>query len=167
MNAAEIRTYFAFNRWANDRILASCRVLGDDEFTRNLHNSHGGIRGTLVHTLWGEWVWYRRWIGESPKKMFEENEFADIAAIEAKWNELDQERRLFLGVITDEKLLSTFAYQNLKDERWEYTYLAAMQHVLNHSTYHRGQVVTLLRQLDKIPPVTDYLVFFDEGGGKS
>ena len=82
MNAAEIRTYFAFNRWANDRILASCRVLGDDEFTRNLHNSHGGIRGTLVHTLWGEWVWYRRWIGESPKTIFEESEFADIAAIE-------------------------------------------------------------------------------------
>jgi len=153
--------------WANHRIMRAAATISSDDFKRDLGGSHGGIRGTLVHTLWGEWVWYRRWIGESPKTIFEESEFADIAAIEAKWNELDQERRLFLGVISDEKLLSTFAYQNLKDERWEYTYLAAMQHVLNHSTYHRGQVVTLLRQLDKIPPVTDYLVFFDEGGGKS
>jgi uncharacterized damage-inducible protein DinB len=38
-----------------------------------------------------------------------------------------------------------------------------MQHVVNHSSYHRGQVVTLLRQLGKTPPATDFLIYFDEG----
>jgi uncharacterized damage-inducible protein DinB len=167
MDAAEVRTLFAFNRWANDRILAACRLLSDDEFTRDLKSSHGGIRGTLVHTLWSEWVWFRRWVGESPRTVHDEHDFPDLAAVESQWNDLDQERRLFLAIISDEKLLSTFAYVNRKEEHWEYSYLRAMQHMLNHSTYHRGQIVTMLRQLDRIPPVTDLLVFFDEGGGKS
>jgi uncharacterized damage-inducible protein DinB len=167
MDAAEVRTLFAFNRWANDRILAACRLLSDDEFTRDLKSSHGGIRGTLVHTLWSEWVWFRRWLGESPKTVHDEHDFPDLAIVESQWSELDQERRLFLAIISDEKLLSTFAYVNRKDEHWEYSYVRAMQHMLNHSTYHRGQIVTMLRQLDRVPPVTDLLVFFDEGGGKS
>jgi uncharacterized damage-inducible protein DinB len=87
--------------------------------------------------------------------------------VESRWSELDQERRLFLATISNEKLESTFSYVNRKEERWEYSYLHAMQHALNHSTYHRGQVVTFLRQLGKIPPNTDLLVYFDEGGGKS
>jgi uncharacterized damage-inducible protein DinB len=142
-------------------------TLGEEELTRDLRSSHGGVRGTLVHTLWSEWVWFRRWLGESPKDLFDEHDFADVAAIEARWNELDQERRLFLGVISNEKLESTFAYENRKGERWEYSYARAMQHVVNHSSYHRGQVVTFLRQLDRTPPATDLLIFFDEGGGKS
>ena len=167
MDAAEVRTLFAFNRWANDRILAACRLLSDDEFTRDLKSSHGGIRGTLVHTLWSEWVWFRRWLGESPKTVHDEHDFPDIATVDSQWSDLDQERRLFLAIISDEKLLSTFAYVNRKEEHWEYSYAHAMQHMLNHSTYHRGQIVTMLRQLDRVPPVTDLLVFFDEGGGKS
>jgi uncharacterized damage-inducible protein DinB len=167
MDVTEIRTLFAFNRWANDRILTACRLLTDDEFTRDLRSSHGGVRGTLVHTLWSEWVWFRRWVGESPKTVLDENDFPDVAAVESRWNELDQERRLFLATISNEKLTSTFAYVNRKEEHWEYSYLHAMQHALNHSTYHRGQIVTMLRQLGRTPPVTDLLVFFDEGGGKS
>jgi uncharacterized damage-inducible protein DinB len=167
MDAIEIRTLFGFNRWANDRILTACHVLSDDEFKRDLKSSHGGVRGTLVHTCWAEWVWFRRWVGESPKTVFDESDFPDIASVESRWSELDQERRLFLATISNEKLESTFSYVNRKEERWEYSYLHAMQHALNHSTYHRGQVVTFLRQLGKIPPNTDLLVYFDEGGGKS
>ncbi|HKW15455.1 MAG TPA: DinB family protein [Candidatus Krumholzibacteria bacterium] len=167
MDVIEIRTLFAFNRWANDRILTACRLLTDEEFQRDLRSSHGGVRGTLVHTLWAEWVWFRRWVGESPKTVLDEKDFPDVTAVESRWNELDQERRLFLATISDEKLTSTFSYVNRKEEHWEYSYLRAMQHTLNHSTYHRGQIVTMLRQLDRTPPVTDLLVFFDEGGGKS
>ena len=167
MDATEIRTLFAFNRWANDRILSACRVLSDDEFTRDLKSSHGGVRGTLVHTLWSEWVWYRRWLGESPKTVHDEHDFPDIAAVQSAWGELDTERRLFLGVISNEKLQSTFSYVNRKEEHWEYSYVHTMQHVANHSSYHRGQVVTFLRQLGKVPPATDFLIFIDEGGGKS
>jgi DinB family protein len=54
------------------------------------------------------------------------------------------------------------SYENLQGVHWEYSLAETMQHVVNHSSYHRGQVVVLLRQLGQTPPATDFLVFFDE-----
>ena len=163
MTLEEIRTFFAFNCWANDRILAACRDLGQDELARDMRTSHGSVRGTLVHTMWGEWVWFQRWLGESPKIVFDENDYANIDAIESEWRDLERARREFLSIITNEQMKRTFGYENRAGEHWEYTFESAMQHVLNHSTYHRGQVVTLLRQLGRTPPNTDFLVYFDLG----
>ena len=55
-------------------------------------------------------------------------------------------------------------YVNLRGETWEYALWQQMLHVVNHASYHRGQVVTMLRQLGAPPPTTDFLVFYDEGG---
>lgn len=164
MQIDEIRTLYNFNRWATDRILAAVRPLSSDEFTRDLRTSHRSVRGTLVHTLWAEWTWFRRWLGESPKLLFDEAEFPDLEAIETRWHDLDGDRRRFIATLTDERLRSIVAYENIKGEHWEYPLVHAMQHVANHASYHRGQVVTLLRQLGKTPPSTDFLTYFDEGG---
>lgn len=167
MNINEVRTLFAFNRWANDRILDAVRPLNLNEFTRDLRTSHVSVRGTLVHMLWSEWVWFRRWQGESPKILISDDEYEDVESIASQWHDLDRERQQFLDTLGDADLERVFGYENRMDEHWEYPLVSSMQHVVNHSSYHRGQVVTLLRQLGKTPPVTDFLVFFDEGGGKS
>ena len=162
MTVADIRELYGFNRWANDLILDACDALNAEEFARDMHTSHGSVRGTLVHTMWGEWVWFRRWVGESPKHVFSEFDFPDLGVIRPRWHALDEERSAFIATLTEEKLHGIFGYENLKDQHWEYSYVHAMQHVANHSTYHRGQIVTLLRQLGKTPPCTDFLVYFDE-----
>ena len=68
------------------------------------------------------------------------------------------------GSLTDAQLHGQISYENLQGQRWTYPLVHAMQHVVNHSSYHRGQIVTLLRQLGHTPPPTDFLVFLDEGG---
>ena len=55
MTADEIKTLYEYNRWANHRITSACRPLDPEAFTRNLGNSFGSVRDTLVHTLWAEW----------------------------------------------------------------------------------------------------------------
>lgn len=165
MNTEDIQTLFAFNRWANHRVLADAGSLSGDEFTRNLETSHGSVQGTLVHTLWAEWIWSRRFRGESPKLGFARSEFPDVSVLAAKWKELEGDQENFIGELTDEALATRVAYNNLQDQRWEYSLGHMMQHVVNHSSYHRGQVVTLLRQLGRAPQPTDFLVFFDERGG--
>jgi uncharacterized damage-inducible protein DinB len=164
MNVDEMRTLYAFNRWATDRILRAVRLLSPEEFTRDLRTSHGSVRGTLVHTLWAEWIWLKRWTGESPKLIFDEGDFPDVVAVEARWHDLDRERQQFVATLTDDRLRSIVAYENMRGEHWEYPLVHAMQHVANHASYHRGQVVALLRQLGKTPPSTDFLEYFDEGG---
>jgi len=167
VNIHEIRTLFAFNRWANDRILDAVRPLNINEFTRDLRTSHVSVRGTLVHMLWSEWVWFRRWEGESPLILFSDDDYEDVEAIASQWSDLDAERERFLAALDDNGLGRVFGYENRQGEHWEYPLVSSMQHVVNHSSYHRGQIVTLLRQLGKTPPTTDFLVFFDEGVGKS
>jgi uncharacterized damage-inducible protein DinB len=167
VNTKDIATLYIYNRWANRRALGSVRPLDHDEFTRDLGTSHGSVRGTLVHTMWAEWVWLRRWHGESPKRIFDEGDFADLAAVTAYWGDLDDERAGFIARLTDDRLDQSITYENAKNQRWTYTLGHMMQHVVNHSTYHRGQIVTLLRQLGHAPAPTDFLVLFDEGGEKA
>lgn len=45
---------------------------------------------------------------------------------------------------------------------YEYALGELIQHLLNHSTYHRGQVALLLRQLGQSPPATDFRLFLTE-----
>ncbi len=162
MNTQEIQTLFTYNNWANHRILAAVRGLGTPDVIRDLRTSYSSVQSTLTHILWAEWLWLKRWEGESPKRVFGLEEFPDREAIEAAWANLERDRQAFINNLTEERLKTRISYENLRGQRYEYSLGHMMQHLVNHSTYHRGQVVTLLRQLGHTPPATDFLVFLDE-----
>ena len=164
MKVDEIRTLFAYSRWATGRMLEACRSLSPADFAQNLRTSHDSVRGTLVHTMWAEWIWLQRWRGTSPRQVFAEDQFPDAAALEVRWAEVERDRQALLADLTEDRLVGRIPYENLRGQRFEYALGHMMQHVVNHSSYHRGQIVTLLRQLGWTPPTTDFLVFFDEGG---
>src|SRR2546427_7669347 len=52
-----------------------------------------------------------------------------------------------LAHLTEDRLTRPLTYKNLKGETWTYSMWQTLWHVVNHQTYHRGQVTTLLRQL--------------------
>ena len=162
MNIDEIRTLYDYNTWANLRVIAIARLLNRHEFTQDLGTSYRSVQGTLVHILHGEWLWLQRWQGESPKQIFASEDFADVTALEARWQIVEREQQNFIGRLTNERLKERLAYENFQGQRWEYSLAHMMQHTANHSSYHRGQVVVLLRQLGKTPVATDFLVFLDE-----
>ena len=163
MNLTDITILFAYNRWATSRLLEAARGVGSGDFTRDLKSSHGSLRGTLVHTLWAEWIWLQRWRGESPRRVFEQDHFPDVDAIAARWRDVARDQEAFITTLTEDRLLARLSYENLQGERWEYPLGHMMQHVINHSSFHRGQAVALLRQLGQTPPATDFLLFFDAG----
>ena len=162
MNKQDIQALFAFNQWANHRLLAAAESLSPDELFRNTGASYGSVQGTFVHLLWAEWIWLRRWQGESPRDVWRLEDFPTIAALAVRSSQTEREQADFISRLTEERLAQRIAYLNLQNERWEYALAAMMQHVVNHSTYHRGQIVTMLRQLGRTPPATDFLVYFDE-----
>lgn len=66
MNVEDIRTLYAFNQWADRRMLTSTGQLSAADFIRDLGSSHGSVRGTLVHIFSGEWIYLQLWLdGES------------------------------------------------------------------------------------------------------
>jgi uncharacterized damage-inducible protein DinB len=157
-----IQGLYRYNHWANSRVFEAVSHLNPEEFTKDLGSSYPSVRDTLLHLVSAEWIWLQRWKGVSPRAMLHPTDFPDLDAVRTRWSEVDVERRTFLDALTDERLLAVVRYVNLKGETWQYPLWRQMCHVVNHSTYHRGQVTTLLRQLGARPVSTDLLLFDDE-----
>jgi uncharacterized damage-inducible protein DinB len=157
-----IQELYQYNRWANDRVFEALSSLTQAEFTRNLAGSYPSVRDTLAHIVWAEWIWLQRWKGISPQLVFEPGDFPAVGALRARWLDVEIDRRAFIETLTTEGLLGHVQYVNRQGQTWRYPLWRQMYHVVNHSTYHRGQLTTMLRQLAARPIPTDFLVFHDE-----
>ena len=162
MDVADIQELYRYNQWANDRAFEAASGLTLEEFTRDLGNSYPSVRDTLTHVVWAEWIWLQRWKGNSPQHRFSAAEFPDVNALNTRWVALKTEQRAVIESITAERLGAVVEYVNLRGQPFRYVLWRQMYHVVNHSTYHRGQLTTMLRQLGKVPVPTDFLVFHDE-----
>jgi uncharacterized damage-inducible protein DinB len=151
---------FAYTVWANHRVLRAAATLDPDDFRRDLKSSHGGVRGTLAHMMAAEWLWLERWKGVNPTRMADEGEFPDVVALRDRWAAIEEHRRSWLEALRPEALAQTVHYRDLKGNEWDQPLWQLVQHVANHGSYHRGQVVALLRQLGAKPLPTD-LLFWD------
>jgi uncharacterized damage-inducible protein DinB len=157
-----VKDLYRYNRWANGRVFGAVSHLSPEEFAEDLGSSHPSVRDTLLHIVWAEWIWLQRWNGVSPQLVFQGTDFPSLAAVKARWSEVEIEQHAFLEAVTAERLLTVVRYVNLEGETWQYPLWRQMYHVVNHSTYHRGQLTTMLRQLGARPIATDLLVFDDE-----
>jgi uncharacterized damage-inducible protein DinB len=157
-----IQELYRYNRWANGRMFDAVSSLTPEECTKDLGSSYPSVRDTLLHIIWAEWIWLQRWKGRSPQSVFQAADFPHWEALQARWSDVEIEQRAFLEAITGERLLAVVRYLNLQGETWQYPLWRTMYHVVNHSSYHRGQLTTMLRQLAAPAVPTDFLVFHDE-----
>ena len=157
-----IEELYRYNRWANDRMFEAVSSLTKEEFTKDLASSHPSVRDTLTHIVWAEWIWLQRWKGTSPQVVFDANDFPHAGTLQARWVDVEIEQRAFIQTVTTGALLEPVQYVNLQGQTWRYPLWRQMYHVVNHSSYHRGQLTTMLRQLAARPVPTDFLVFHDD-----
>jgi uncharacterized damage-inducible protein DinB len=162
MDMKDIKLLYEYNWWANEQMLDAVAVLSHEQFTKDLATSHVSVHGTLVHLLAAEWIWQERCKGISPKKLFDPAEFPTLESVREKLDEVKRDQRSYIDGLSDDSLESVIAYTNTKGEQWEYPIGQILQHVVNHSSYHRGQVTVMLRQLGAKAVMTDFLVYIDE-----
>lgn len=159
MRVADLRSLYAYNEWANARLFLAAAQLDQPVFVEPRGNSFSSIRDTLAHIATSEWVWLRRWRGESPSVVPEWGSLERATALMQKLSEIEADRATFLRGLTDEDLERPLAYRNLRGEEYSQPLGDQLLHVVNHSTYHRGQVATLSRQAGFPAPATDLIVF--------
>jgi uncharacterized damage-inducible protein DinB len=160
MNREDTLLLFAYNRWANAQVLDALSQLTEEQLKRNLSSSHGSVHGTLTHILAAEWVWLMRCKGVSPAALFDPADFS-LDSLSAELAEVEREQKRFIDELAEQSLSTVVSYTNTKGEQWAYPLNQILQHVANHSTYHRGQVITMLRQLGADAVMTDFLVYID------
>lgn len=149
----------AYTSWANHRALRMAATLSPDDYKRDLRASHGGVRGTLTHMLWAEWVWLERWKGLPTPPKIDEAELADVVALRDRWTALEEHRRSWLETLRPEALGEDLRYATTEGKVFVTPLWQLVQHVANHATYHRGQVVAMVRQLGGTAVSTDMVAW--------
>jgi uncharacterized damage-inducible protein DinB len=157
MIANQLHSLAHYNRWANQRLLEATAALTPEDRERDLHASFVSLQGTLIHILWGERGWLSFWRTGNFVPRPAPNDYPDFVDLQRVWTTHDGAYLSYLCDLTQSEL---DAPRTL--DATTYTLGELIQHALNHSTYHRGQVALLLRQLGHTPPFTDYHDFLAE-----
>jgi uncharacterized damage-inducible protein DinB len=153
--------------WANHRAMRVAATLGVDDFKRDLGGSHGGVRGTLAHMMWTELVWLERLKGLPTPPRTDESEFSDIVALRDRWTVLEQHRQAWFEAVLDSAVADTIRYKTTEGVPYETPLWQLVQHMANHSTYHRGQLTSFYRQLGARPVSTDMITWDREEAAKA
>ena len=157
MTNDELKALLDYHYWARDRMLVALVALTPEQFTQPIESSFKSIRDTAVHIMGAEAVWYSRWRG-NPQGMLPTDGFRDVASLRAAWRELESGVRAFFQELGADEIETQMAYKSLKGETHSSSFKQMLQHVVNHATYHRGQVTTMLRQIGAKPPESTDLI---------
>ena len=162
MTPEEMCTLYDYNAWANRRAMDAAEALTKEQFVKPMGSSFGSVRDTLAHICGAEWIWLERFQGRSPASLPNTAEFDGVATLRERWSEQEARLLAFVGKLTQEDLDRVMEYKTVKFGVYRNPLWQSMQHVVNHGTYHRGQVTTLLRQLGAQPILTDLMHFYRE-----
>lgn len=151
-------SYASYNYWANQELIKKVLSLSPDLQEAEVKSSFSSLKATIIHMWDAESIWWQRIkLQENivvPSLSFHPTtqEAADgLLQQDKDWQNWVQQASL-------PQLEHVFAYQNSKKEQFKQPIWEMLMHMFNHGTFHRGQLVTILRQLgeEKIPQ-TDYI----------
>ena len=164
MNQPDILLLYKYNQWSTKKILDAAAKVTQEQFLAPASFPHGGLRGTLVHALFGEWVWRTRWEGTSPMERLKPEDFPTFDSLRVRWAEEEKLLMAFVENVTDEKLNRKFSYQNLAGVPYERVLWQAMAHLVNHGTQHKTEAAALLTDFGHSPGDIDLLGYLIELG---
>jgi uncharacterized damage-inducible protein DinB len=165
MNLQDLRTLVDYHYWARDRMFEALEPLNAEEVNRDMGNSFKSIRDTVTHLYAAEWAWYSRWQGTSPDKLLPADLFPDLAAVRLAWTDLEAKIRAYLEELGEANVTQVIEYKLLSGQPGASPLWQMLQHVVNHASYHRGQVTTMLRQLGAQPAKPlDMIAFYRSRG---
>jgi uncharacterized damage-inducible protein DinB len=164
MNSTDVRHLFDYTEWANGLALDAAANLSDEDLRREVNISHGSIFGTLLHMAGAEWIWLERWHGRSPAgkeawSLWKAELCPDLKTLDERWREVVERRAAFISELDEARLSAELPFILLSGDASSMRLVDQMQHVANHATLHRGQVVGMIRQLGIAPPSTDLLFY--------
>jgi uncharacterized damage-inducible protein DinB len=151
MNFQDLVTLVDYHYWARDRMLEALEPLTSEQYNRDLGSSFKSIRDTTAHIYAAEWAWHSRWVGQSPTALLSSESFPDVPSIRLAWTAHEAKVRSFLAGLGEQGITKVFEYKLLNGTAGSSPFWQMLQHVVNHASYHRGQVTTMLRQIGAKP----------------
>jgi uncharacterized damage-inducible protein DinB len=147
---------FAYNRWADLRVLDACRKLSAEQYVAEPVPGWSSVRASLVHIVSATYNWIRRVAGETVAGPLTE---AELPTIDDAQRRLDQAYQMLDGMwstLTPQHLATPRTFE-LRGRSWVLPPWVVLRHIVNHATYHRGQISSKLKRLGVEQPPTDFV----------
>jgi uncharacterized damage-inducible protein DinB len=163
MTLQDLQTLVDYHVCARGRMLDALEPLTPEQFNRDLSSSFKSIRDTVMHLYFADWVWLKRWQGDSPTVRPVIEPFPDVATARRIWAEHDRALQALVDGLGEAGVDRVFHYQMFNGPPAASPFSQMLQHAVNHGSYHRGQVTTMLRQIGAAPPKSvDMIAFYRE-----
>jgi uncharacterized damage-inducible protein DinB len=154
----DLKRMIAYDEWANARLLGAASALSLADQERGLGGSFGSVRAVVAHVVGAEWLWLQRWRGENPSTLPPWLGESTVQ-LHARLAQVEAERTILVAALRDEDVHREVAYRLLNGTPGTRRLDELILHVVNHSTYHRGQIADMIRRLGVKPPSSDLLEF--------
>lgn len=159
MNVAELTDLYEYNNWAHDIVFDFVSEISKEQYERTVGGSFPSIRLTLEHILATEVVWLSRWEGHSLGDRPDYGSVNDASALIRIWMSFRSRQHAFITSLDDDELAKPIVIRTRGGIETVQQLCDTMLHVVNHSSYHRGQVTNLVRQVGGTPKATDYFYY--------
>ncbi|MCY3798099.1 MAG: DinB family protein [Chloroflexi bacterium] len=156
-NREDIMLLLRYNDWANDKILDCAARVSSAQLGAANDFGWGSLRGALVHLMDAEYVWRNLLNTGEHVEWLQPEDFADVAAIRARWVTERAEFWRYFDGLSDENLSSVISYEG--DETRHRVLWHCLAHVVNHGTQHRAECAALLTGFGHSPGNLDFTVF--------
>ena len=151
------QSHLEFMQWADQQLHTALSQAPADQVNQSRGSSFNSLLDTLNHVYLAELVWISRVDGKPDTTIADLSAPADMAALGEAWPALHK-RWLDWGQALDD-WTKPMAIRGRFGE-FELPYWKVVMHLMNHGSYHRGQLATMLRQAGLKPPATDLMVFY-------
>jgi uncharacterized damage-inducible protein DinB len=154
-----ITQLYDYHGWANHKLLTHLAEFPEAVLFEGVENSFPNVAETFGHIYTVDKTWLLRIRGEHVEKI-EPTLFGSLEDLRGSFLQLHNEFRSYLALQPNcEKAVT---YHNTSGKAFTNSIEEIVQHVVNHGTYHRGNIASILRQLGLVSVATDYVVYLRE-----
>jgi uncharacterized damage-inducible protein DinB len=149
-----------YNIWANNLVFEWLSSINEEQWSQQIESSFSSIKETCIHVLSAEHIWHQRLTKvEAPVWIADDVKGSKDEVIQA-WRQASDSLLTYVSAVDESQLSTLLFYKRINGESYTQPLHEILIHVFNHSTYHRGQLVTMLRQVGyKDVTATDYLLY--------
>jgi uncharacterized damage-inducible protein DinB len=155
----DITQLFRYTWWAEDQLLAAAQSLSTEQLTRQLGGSYPSVLECFAHLATVNLIWFKRWHDLPGRPLPEGWPATTMETLMEQWPGARRDQEAFVAGLDLAALEQPVTFTAFNQQTLTLPLGETLRHVVNHSTYHRGQIANFIRMLGATPPTTD-LVFF-------
>lgn len=155
----DLLSLYDYGRWANARVVHALEGLTPEQYTQELGGGWPSLRATFVHLAGATWAWNERFRGRDATTLPKETDLPALADAVGVLGKADGDLADFLGSLAPERPAQPFTWRNLSGQERTAPFWTVLRHVVNHGTYHRGQISSMVKRVGGKPLSTDMVVW--------